>query len=177
MARPRTPIGAFGEISFTTMPNGQVQARTRFRDDDGKVRRVAATGPGRAAAERRLKASLTHRTTRSSFAELSPDSAFTHPVRETARLRRPPSQALARTSPMRPEVPSITSMICSNCPSGFGPRTGDRADLRNDRVAGEETDPPSGSPKDVKVEPDCLGAQLHRRGTPRVLGRGPRRGP
>ena len=40
MARPRTPIGAFGEISFTTMPNGQVQARTRFRDDDGRVRRA-----------------------------------------------------------------------------------------------------------------------------------------
>ena len=45
MARPRTPIGAFGDISFATMPNGQVQARTRFRDDDGKIRRVAATGP------------------------------------------------------------------------------------------------------------------------------------
>ena len=80
MARPRTPIGAFGEISFTTMPNGQIQARTRFRDDDGKVRRVAAHGPSRAAAERRLKASLTHRTTRSSFAELTPDSSFTHLV-------------------------------------------------------------------------------------------------
>ena len=80
MARPRTPIGAFGEISFTTMPNGQVQARTRFRDDDGKIRRVAATGPSRAAAERRLKVSLTHRTTRSSFAELTPDSSFTRLV-------------------------------------------------------------------------------------------------
>jgi integrase len=80
MARPRTPIGAFGDISFTTMPNGQVQARTRFRDDDGKVRRVAATGTGRAAAERRLKASLTHRTTRSSFAEPTPDSSFTRLV-------------------------------------------------------------------------------------------------
>src|SRR3954454_2872144 len=80
MARPRTPIGAFGEISFTTMPNGQVQARTRFRDDDCKVRRVAATGPSRPAAERRLKARLSQRTTRASYAELTPDSTFTRLV-------------------------------------------------------------------------------------------------
>ncbi|MFV0427958.1 MAG: hypothetical protein ACK5KO_00800 [Arachnia sp.] len=36
-------------------------------------------------------------------------------VTSTSRLR------IASTSPMRPEVPSMTSMICSNCPSGFGP--------------------------------------------------------
>jgi len=80
MARPRTPIGAFGQISFSDMPNGRVQARTRFRDDDGKVRRVAANGSSRPAAERRLKVALTQRTTRSSFAELTPDSTFTRLV-------------------------------------------------------------------------------------------------
>jgi hypothetical protein len=47
MARPRTPIGTF---SYVKTAGGQVLARTRYRDDDGQVRRVSATGaaqPGR----------------------------------------------------------------------------------------------------------------------------------
>jgi hypothetical protein len=38
VARPRTPIGTFGEIEFTNLPNGNVRARVRFRDYDGQVR-------------------------------------------------------------------------------------------------------------------------------------------
>jgi hypothetical protein len=52
MARPRTPIGTFGDISYVTAAGGQIRARTRYRDDDGKVRRVSATGSTRREAER-----------------------------------------------------------------------------------------------------------------------------
>jgi transposase-like protein len=43
MGRPRTPIGVFGEISFTIMPSGNVRARTRFRDDDVEIRKIICT--------------------------------------------------------------------------------------------------------------------------------------
>jgi hypothetical protein len=58
MARPRTPIGTFGEIEFKTMSNGSVRARTRFRDHDGKMRRIEANGATRKKAEHRLKEKL-----------------------------------------------------------------------------------------------------------------------
>jgi hypothetical protein len=40
-----------------------VQPRSRFRDLDGRTRLVSKTGRSRAAAERALKAELTHRQT------------------------------------------------------------------------------------------------------------------
>ncbi len=55
MARPRTPIGAFGDIDFTTLGPERVRARTRIRDFDGQVRRVEATAPSKKLAEHRLK--------------------------------------------------------------------------------------------------------------------------
>ena len=61
MSRPRTPIGTFGQIEFTTMPSGQVRARTRFRDVDGQLRRVEAEGLTRKAAEHALKTRLAER--------------------------------------------------------------------------------------------------------------------
>jgi hypothetical protein len=49
-------------------------------------------------------------------------------VTSTSHLR------IASTSPMRAEVPSMTSMICSNCPSGLGPaRPDSRRQLRTAR--------------------------------------------
>jgi len=54
MSRPRTPIGTFGEIEFTKLPNGTVRARTRFRDHDGVLRRIEASGDTRTRAEHRL---------------------------------------------------------------------------------------------------------------------------
>lgn len=77
MARPRTPIGTFGDISFIKATGGQVRARTRYRDDDGKVRRVSATGATKREAERTLKKMLAERTSYRSTGELSPDSSFT----------------------------------------------------------------------------------------------------
>jgi integrase len=75
MARPRTPIGTFGEISFVRVGN-KVRARTRYRDDDGRIRRVQATGVSEADAVRRLKAGLAQRQSRRAYGELSPDSSF-----------------------------------------------------------------------------------------------------
>lgn len=77
MARPRTPIGTFGDIEFTTLSNGSVRARTRFRDFDGKVRRVEASDASRKKAELRLKQKLAARGGFSTgFGELTPDSRF-----------------------------------------------------------------------------------------------------
>jgi hypothetical protein len=45
------------------MPSGQIQARARFRDFDGRVGLVAKHGRSRAAAERALKLELTNRQT------------------------------------------------------------------------------------------------------------------
>jgi integrase len=79
--RPRTPIGTFGQIEFTTTPSGSVRARTRFRDVDGHLRRVEATAPTRKAAEHALKARLTQRADLSAGSrELAADSSFEHLV-------------------------------------------------------------------------------------------------
>lgn len=76
MARPRTPLGAFGDIEFSTVSNG-VRARTRVRDYDGVLRRVEVTGPCRKAAEIRLKERLAQRGDFNADAgELTADSTF-----------------------------------------------------------------------------------------------------
>jgi integrase len=77
MPRPRTPIGTFGQIEFTTMTNGSVRARTRFRDADGKLRRIEVAGPTRKAAEHALKAAVTNRDSFSAgTADLTSSSSF-----------------------------------------------------------------------------------------------------
>ena len=81
MARPRTPIGTFGNIEFTALPNGVVRARTRVRDYDGRVRRVEAGGHTRALAEHRLKERVLDRSRSGPGSdELSADSSFPHLV-------------------------------------------------------------------------------------------------
>ena len=73
MGRPRTPIGTFGELEFTTLENGKVQARTRYRDWDGKLRRVQATARTQRSAEFALKAKLAERSlVQPTFTELTP---------------------------------------------------------------------------------------------------------
>ena len=77
MARPRTPIGTFGDIDFTTLGPERVRARTRVRDFDGQVRRVEATASSRKLAEHRLKEKLAQRATRAGGSrQLTPDSSF-----------------------------------------------------------------------------------------------------
>lgn len=81
MARPRTPIGTFGDIDFFTTHSGVVGARVRYRDDDGRLRRVQATGPTRKVAEHRLKEKLSRRGTHvSGLGDLAPDTPFTRLV-------------------------------------------------------------------------------------------------
>lgn len=81
MARPRTPIGTFGEIEFKKLANGTVRARTRFRDHDGQLRRIEASGDTRTRAEHRLTEKLAARNGYSTgFGELTPDSPFSQLV-------------------------------------------------------------------------------------------------
>ena len=80
MARPRTPIGTFGDISYVKATGGQIRARTRYRDDDGRVRRVSATGSTKREAERNLKKVVADRSSYRSSGELTADSSFTRLV-------------------------------------------------------------------------------------------------
>ncbi|MEU6137594.1 hypothetical protein [Nocardioides sp. NPDC047086] len=74
MARPRTPIGTFGEISYSPTASGKVEARTRFRDVDAQLRQVCATGDTRTAAQHALKASIAQRVYRGQGVhDLGPD--------------------------------------------------------------------------------------------------------
>ena len=82
--RRRTAIGTFGEISFESLHSGQVRARTRYRDDDGRLRRVSAVGETRSAAQRNLKEALARRGSMATFTEVTPDSPFT---RKTTAMR------------------------------------------------------------------------------------------
>lgn len=63
MGRPPLPLGTFGKVLFVVQASGQVQARAKFRDYDGRVRLVSKSGASKAAAERALKAELTLRQT------------------------------------------------------------------------------------------------------------------
>ncbi|MFV0407861.1 MAG: hypothetical protein ACK5LN_13755, partial [Propioniciclava sp.] len=77
MARPRTDVGTFGQFTYITAHNGTVKARVRFRDDDGQLRLVQATGDTRTVAERALKKKLTRRDNFSAGSrDLSADSTF-----------------------------------------------------------------------------------------------------
>lgn len=77
MVRPRTPIGTFGDISFHTAPSGQVRARVRYRDEDGRLRQVTASGGTRRKAETALKAKLVDRPAQPrGTGELTPDTPF-----------------------------------------------------------------------------------------------------
>jgi integrase len=61
MGRPPLPVGTFGRIGFVEQSSGEIQARARFRDYDGRTRLVSKIGPSRAAAERALKKELASR--------------------------------------------------------------------------------------------------------------------
>ena len=97
MARPRTPIGTFGEISLREGAGGQVRARDAFRDDDGQLRRVPATGAtqqdGRAQAQGAARAAASQRsaTANSPPTAPSPRSSRSGSPTSTWRASSPPS--------------------------------------------------------------------------------------
>jgi hypothetical protein len=77
MSRPRIPIGGYGEITSIARGKGKVEARTRFRDWDGRARLVQATASSRPAAEVALKKRLTQRNAFHPVdTTLTPDSPF-----------------------------------------------------------------------------------------------------
>ncbi|GHD51680.1 site-specific integrase [Mycetocola manganoxydans] len=77
MARPRLTIGTFGDVTTRLMPSGRFEARTRYRDWDGRARQVQATGATAKAAEGALKAKLAERSLlRPTDSTLTPDSLF-----------------------------------------------------------------------------------------------------
>ena len=81
MARPRTPIGTFGDIHVEHAPGGRVRALARFRDHDGQLRRVQATADTPKAAEQKLKELLAERAEQSvGQGELTASSSFRHLV-------------------------------------------------------------------------------------------------
>lgn len=81
MARPRTPIGTFGEIYFEDAPGGRFRALARFRDHDGVLRRVQATAATQQAAARKLKTLFARRAEQAAGAgELTGSSSFGHLV-------------------------------------------------------------------------------------------------
>lgn len=80
MARPRTPIGTFGDISYIRVNGATFRARTRYRDDDGRVRRLSATGATKREAERELKKAIAQRPAYRSSGELTSNSSFTRLV-------------------------------------------------------------------------------------------------
>ena len=80
MGRPRTPIGTFGDITYVKVSGHRVRARTRYRDDDGRVRRVSATGATNKQAERNLKSVLARRPSQVASGEITGDSSFTRLV-------------------------------------------------------------------------------------------------
>lgn len=63
MAREPLPLGAWGSIHVRRIGAGSWQARTRFRDLDGKIRHVEARGASSASARRNLQQKLVDRKT------------------------------------------------------------------------------------------------------------------
>jgi integrase len=79
MGRPRLTIGSFGDITSRIQPSGRFEARTRYRDWNGRARIVQATADTAKGAERALKERLAGRSElqpASGTGHLTPDSPF-----------------------------------------------------------------------------------------------------
>lgn len=63
MARGPLPLGAWGSIHVHRIGAGSWQARTRYRDLDGKIRHIEARGVSSASARRNLQQKLVDRKT------------------------------------------------------------------------------------------------------------------
>jgi integrase len=75
MARPRTPVGAYGSIAVRRRGD-RVIAETRIRDADGRVRHVRVTARTAAQARRVLQERLLDRPAFGSTRVLTPQSTF-----------------------------------------------------------------------------------------------------
>ena len=59
--RPRTAIGTYGVVNVSTV-GARYVAETRFRDLDGRLRKVTATARSQSAARALMKERLLHRS-------------------------------------------------------------------------------------------------------------------
>jgi integrase len=75
MARPRTPVGAYGSIAVRCRGN-RVIAETRIRDADGRIRHVRVTARTAAQARLVLKERLLNRPSFGGTRVLTPQSSF-----------------------------------------------------------------------------------------------------
>lgn len=75
MARPRTPVGAYGSIAVRCRGN-RVIAETRIRDADGRIRHVRVTARAAAQARLVLKERLLNRPSFGGTRVLTPQSSF-----------------------------------------------------------------------------------------------------
>lgn len=74
--RPRTPVGTFGAVTLRK-EGARFVASTRYRDWDGRLRRVEAAGATRQSAERLVKQRIAERTeTEGADGEITADSSF-----------------------------------------------------------------------------------------------------
>ncbi len=73
--RPRTVLGTFGEIAVNDI-GGRYRASTRYRDMDGRLRKVTATATSKKSAEALLKGRLLDRSGYGSGGVLSLASPF-----------------------------------------------------------------------------------------------------
>jgi len=62
MARPILPVGTWGKITSYKQPNGVWRASARFRNFDGTIQKLTASGSSSSGAERRLMAILVEHT-------------------------------------------------------------------------------------------------------------------
>jgi len=75
--KPRTEIGTFGAICTAKLPSGATQAHCRFRDWDGLLRAVTATGATKAKAIAALRAKLAERDRFADTGQtVTPDTPF-----------------------------------------------------------------------------------------------------
>ncbi|WP_285106452.1 hypothetical protein [Promicromonospora sp. MEB111] len=82
MGRSRISIGTFGSINTTQNSPRSWTARARFRDPDGVLRPVEASGTTAVVAEQELKVRLAHRIRIvASVSDLHPHSPFPELVR------------------------------------------------------------------------------------------------
>ncbi|WP_285106374.1 site-specific integrase [Promicromonospora sp. MEB111] len=79
--RARIPAGTFGDVYIAQTSPSSWRSRTRFRDQDGMLRLVEASGPTAKTAEQALKVKLAHRTRMAGVGELHPHSPFPDLVR------------------------------------------------------------------------------------------------
>jgi integrase len=74
MGRPSLDLGTAGTVRVYPVASGGFNAETRFRDRDGKIRRVERRGPTRSAASRALRLAVRDRIHVDSSSELTGDT-------------------------------------------------------------------------------------------------------